>query len=209
MKLHWHNMFCFNLNLSAATTDLMWVLLHELGHSLGFTHSDDTTSVMYPYYQGYKAIVQLNAFDTAIRNAVYGKHFFSNLIIRFHGTDSGQSHLADRMLYLNNITFDIRGKWSSTCSSAHTGSYNDYHTGSHTGTNTGTQNNPHTRTKPSTSKVMFLQYIFLFGKAMRKSGTLISIGFLKDIYIIFILGIHISSWLDLCVYTVVVSFNKN
>lgn len=34
-------------------TDLVYVSIHEIGHILGYAHSPDPNSVMYPYYNGY------------------------------------------------------------------------------------------------------------------------------------------------------------
>jgi hypothetical protein len=49
--------------------DLFSVVLHETGHALGFGHTDDPNSVMYPYY---RFGVQLSPDDIAGAQSLYG-----------------------------------------------------------------------------------------------------------------------------------------
>jgi Matrixin/Glucodextranase, domain B len=53
-----------------STVDLYSVVLHETGHSLGLGHSDNPSSVMYPYYRQQTV---LTSDDIAGLQALYGK----------------------------------------------------------------------------------------------------------------------------------------
>ena len=53
---------------------MFFVALHELGHSLGLTHSMVKDAVMYLYYPGYKANLQLTQDDIEGMQAVYGRN---------------------------------------------------------------------------------------------------------------------------------------
>lgn len=49
-------------------TDFYAVAVHEAGHALGLYHSNVTSSVMYPYYQG---TVELDADDISGMHQIY------------------------------------------------------------------------------------------------------------------------------------------
>lgn len=59
-----------NPNANNGQFDLLTVLIHELGHSLGLQHSSDPMSVMFPNYQGARR--SLSADDIAGIQAIYG-----------------------------------------------------------------------------------------------------------------------------------------
>ena len=43
--------------------DLLWVAVHELGHSLGMDDNYHPSSVMFPFYTGYTSNLQLDKDD--------------------------------------------------------------------------------------------------------------------------------------------------
>ena len=53
--------------------NLDWVAVHEFGHSLGLEHSNVRESIMYPWYKGYKANIQLTPDDILGIQALYGE----------------------------------------------------------------------------------------------------------------------------------------
>lgn len=53
-------------------TDLYTVTLHELGHSLGLSHSPQTGSIMNPYYRGTSK--ELGYDDILAMHNLYGKN---------------------------------------------------------------------------------------------------------------------------------------
>ena len=54
--------------------DLLWVSLHEVGHSLGMEHSKVKGSIMFPYYQSYKGKEsELTEDDIGGIQSLYGK----------------------------------------------------------------------------------------------------------------------------------------
>ncbi|KAM7433598.1 the peptidase M10A [Porites harrisoni] len=54
-------------------TNLLWVGVHEFGHSLGLQHSNVQGAVMYPYYTGYVPNMQLHSDDIAGIQSLYGE----------------------------------------------------------------------------------------------------------------------------------------
>ena len=54
-------------------TNLLWVALHEFGHSLSLQHSNVQGAVMYSYYTGYVPNMQLHSDDIVGIQSLYGK----------------------------------------------------------------------------------------------------------------------------------------
>ena len=53
--------------------NLLFVAVHELGHSLGLRHSNVEDAIMYAYYPGYRANLQLDRDDIEGMQAIYGE----------------------------------------------------------------------------------------------------------------------------------------
>ena len=56
-----------------AGVDLLWLSVHELGHSLGLDHTYHPASVMFAYYPGYVEKLKLDSDDVAGIQALYGR----------------------------------------------------------------------------------------------------------------------------------------
>ena len=54
-------------------TDLLWLAVHELGHSLGLGHTFHPDSVMFQYYFGYQPNLKLDSDDVQAVQALYGE----------------------------------------------------------------------------------------------------------------------------------------
>ncbi|KAJ7374677.1 peptidase M10A [Desmophyllum pertusum] len=55
-------------------TNLLWVAVHEFGHSLGIRHSNVRDAIMYPYYTGYVANMALTQDDIDAIQSLYGSN---------------------------------------------------------------------------------------------------------------------------------------
>lgn len=64
---------------TSSGTNLLWVTTHEFGHALGIEHSNVRDAIMYPYYTGYVAGMQLHSDDIAAIQSLYGNITFAFL----------------------------------------------------------------------------------------------------------------------------------
>ena len=58
---------------TSSGTNLLWVAVHEFGHSLGLQHTNIRGAIMYPYYTGYVPDMKLHSDDIAGIQYLYGK----------------------------------------------------------------------------------------------------------------------------------------
>ncbi|XP_073248647.1 matrilysin-like [Porites lutea] len=70
-RAHFDEDETFTHNTSSGT-NLLWVAVHEFGHSLGLRHSNVRGAVMYPYYTGYVPDMKLHSDDVAGIQSLYG-----------------------------------------------------------------------------------------------------------------------------------------
>lgn len=77
-----------NWTIGPSGMDIEYVGLHELGHSLGMDHSDDTDAVMYPFYDGTQTAV-LKADDIAGIRTLYGAPMPLGELAEFRFDDGG------------------------------------------------------------------------------------------------------------------------
>ena len=59
--------------------NLLWVAVHEIGHSLGLKHSNVRGTIMWPTYSGYNPNMRLHSDDIRGIQSLYGKgkkHYF-------------------------------------------------------------------------------------------------------------------------------------
>lgn len=70
-------------NYSEDGTDFFSVAVHELGHSLGLSHSTIPTSIMFPYYKGYTSGFQLDYDDLLGLYDLYSEIFHLKFIRKF------------------------------------------------------------------------------------------------------------------------------
>ncbi|KAL9970696.1 hypothetical protein ACROYT_G023108 [Oculina patagonica] len=59
---------------TSSGTNLLWVAVHEFGHSLGLQHTNIQGAIMYPYYTGYVPDMQLHSDDIAGIQSLYGSN---------------------------------------------------------------------------------------------------------------------------------------
>lgn len=69
--VHFDNEDKFAIN-GGVGVDLLWLAVHELGHSLGLDHTYHPSSVMFAYYPGYFEKLKLDSDDVAGIQALYG-----------------------------------------------------------------------------------------------------------------------------------------
>ena len=60
---------------SSGQIKFFWVAVHELGHSLGLSHSDLFGAIMYPFYLHFPGLdFELTQDDVLGIQSIYGKH---------------------------------------------------------------------------------------------------------------------------------------
>lgn len=57
---------------TSSGVNLLWVAVHEFGHSLGLQHTNIRGAIMYPYYTGYVPDMKLHSDDIAGIQYLYG-----------------------------------------------------------------------------------------------------------------------------------------
>lgn len=72
--VHFDDDETFSIN-GGRGVDLLWLAVHELGHSLGLEHTyKHPNSVMFPYYTGYRPKLRLSSDDRNGIQHLYGKY---------------------------------------------------------------------------------------------------------------------------------------
>ncbi|XP_068684571.1 uncharacterized protein [Montipora foliosa] len=71
--IHFDDAEKFIVKSKGKGTHLLWLVLHELGHSLGLEHSSDKNAIMFPLYPGSKSTFQLHRDDVMGIQQLYGK----------------------------------------------------------------------------------------------------------------------------------------
>ena len=77
--VHFDDDETFSIN-GEGGVDLLWLAVHELGHSLGLEHTyNHPNSVMFPYYTGYRPKLRLSSDDRNGIQHLYGKFALNTL----------------------------------------------------------------------------------------------------------------------------------
>ena len=74
--VHFDDAEQFTINIPTGR-NLLWVAVHEIGHSIGLEHSNVRSAIMYPWYRGNGGKdFDLDADDKLGIQNIYGKVFF-------------------------------------------------------------------------------------------------------------------------------------
>ena len=88
-------------------TNMLQTLTHELGHSLGLSHSDVREAIMAPFYRGWNPFMKLSEDDTRAIQSLYGQKRATKTPPKTQRTQPSRPTLGGGSRINNNIVNNI------------------------------------------------------------------------------------------------------